>query len=101
MTYSKGIQKLRKTLETQWDNCRWGLKRCDESPEDCKAVLGWMNKWPDDHWHQMWSKIILGEDVEGREFVLQTEQFPHGSGHWRQMASSSPFGLLRVGRLLD
>lgn len=99
MKYPPGIQKLRKTLEDQWENCRWGLKRCDESPEDCQATLRWMNKEPDCIWTKLWSAILLGEDQEGREFVLQTEQFPHGNGHWRQMASSSPFGLLRMGRL--
>jgi hypothetical protein len=94
MTVPEGIQKLHRTLEAQWERCRWGLNHCDANLADRDRILTWMNQWPDSPWNQMWSKIILCVDIEGRDFVLQNEEFPHGNSYWRQMASSSPFAIL-------
>ena len=95
MTPSDGIQKLHRTLEEQWERCRWGIKHCDANPEDRERILAWMNQWPDCPWNQLWTKIILCVDIAGRDFVLQNDEFPHGDGFWRQMASSSPFAILK------
>lgn len=96
MEHSEGIRKLRAALEEQWADCRWGLIMCDENPAARARLLEWMklsNHWAD----ALWAKIILSEDTKGRDFALQTPEYPHddNSGHWRQMASSAPFPILR------
>lgn len=95
MSYPEGVQRLRRTLEEQWALCRWGLNHCDANPDDRTRIVAWMNQWPESPWNQIWSKIILCDDIEGRDFLLQNEGFPHGDGYWRQMASSSPFAILK------
>ena len=90
---SQGVSRLQHELENQWALCQWGLDRCEQSPSDRERVVEWLYG-SDNPLDAAWAAIVEGDDPASYDFIVNTPDFPHGNGHWRQMVSSSPFPLL-------
>jgi hypothetical protein len=97
------LRALEERLQRQWETCRLGLQRCRRDERDRDRLLDWLRKDRSDPLSALWTEILLGKRPDLECVLLEHPHFPRGRGDdglLRQLATSSPFPLLRdpVGR---
>ena len=91
---TRSIQHLREKLQRQWESCQRGVRCCENHDQDRDRLLDWLGRHDRNPHHTLWREILRGNRSDLRELLLGSERIPEGDSFWRQMVSSSPFGLL-------
>ena len=91
---TRSIQRLKDKLQQQWETCQRGMRHSESNEQDRGLLLDWLQRHDRNSHHTLWLEILRGEHSGLRETLLGSDQIPEGDSFWRQMVTSSPFGLL-------